>query len=300
VTPDKSISLKTLAAASIGVAVLVLALKLVAWRMTGSLALFSDAMESIVNVVTAVTTLVALRVALKPADDGHPYGHQKAEYFAAVLQGSLILLAALSIFVAVYRGLVDPTPIQQAWSGLGVNIAAGVVNALWSYVLVREGRRRRSPALSAEGKHLYADVMSSIGVAAGLVLATLTGLPWLDPLLAAGVGIHVLWSGMMLIRESVGGLMDESLPPRLLNRIEAAIAESGTGAIEAHDLRSRVAGAMHFIEFHLVVPASMTVGESHLICDRIEAAIRDEVGKALITIHVEPDDKAKRSGVIVA
>lgn len=298
-TQPKGASLNRIALASIAIAVIVLVLKMVAWRMTGSLALFSDAMESIVNVVTAITTLVALHVAMTPPDSDHPYGHQKAEYFAAVLQGSLILLTAFAIFAAVYRGLVDPKPIQQAWSGLGVNIAAGVLNAIWSFVLISEGRKRRSPALKAEGRHLYADVLSSVGVAAGLALATLTGLPWLDPLLAAGVGVHILWSGMTLIRDSVGGLMDESLPPRLLKRIETAIAESGTGAIEAHDLRSRVAGAMHFIEFHLVVPASMTVGESHRICDRIEDAIRDEVGKALITIHVEPPEKAKQSGVQV-
>jgi cation diffusion facilitator family transporter len=292
-------ALTRIAAGSIVVGVVVLLLKLAAWWLTGSVALYSDAIESIVNVVAAVAALYAVQLAQKPADREHPYGHHKAEYFAAVLEGALILAAAFAIITAAWRAYSAAAPIDKPWDGLAVNFAAGLINAAWCYVLMREGRRRRSPALLADGRHLLADVISSAGVMAGLAAAYVTGLPWLDPLLACIVALNILWSGMRLIRESVGGLMDEAVNPQLMIGIRAAIADGGDGAIEAHDLRSRVAGSATFIEFHLVVPSSMTVGESHTICDRVEAAIRKEVEGAVITIHVEPPEKAKHKGVVV-
>jgi cation diffusion facilitator family transporter len=292
-------ALTRIAAGSIVVGVVVLLLKLAAWWLTGSVALYSDAIESIVNVVAAVAALYAVQLAQKPADREHPYGHHKAEYFAAVLEGALILAAAFAIITAAWRAYSAAAPIDKPWDGLAVNFAAGLINAAWCYVLMREGRRRRSPALLADGRHLLADVISSAGVMAGLAAAYVTGLPWLDPLLACIVALNILWSGMRLIRESVGGLMDEAVNPQLMIGIRAAIADGGDGAIEAHDLRSRVAGSATFIEFHLVVPSSMTVGESHTICDRVEAAIRKEVEGAVITIHVEPHEKAKHKGVVV-
>jgi cation diffusion facilitator family transporter len=291
--------LTQIATASIAIGLLVFLLKLWAWWMTGSVALYSDAVESIVNVVAACAALYAVKLAQKPADKEHPYGHHKAEYFSAVLEGALILAAAFAIFSAAYRGFMQPAIHIAIWQGLLVNCVAGVINGVWCWVLLREGKAQKSPALVADGRHLLTDVISSFGVVIGLAAATGTGLPWLDPLLACLVAINILWSGVRLIRESVGGLMDEAVNPKLMANIQGVIAQQGLGAIEAHDLRTRVAGSATFIEFHLVVPESMTVGDAHVICDRIEAGIRSETGDAIITIHVEPPEKAKHKGVVV-
>jgi cation diffusion facilitator family transporter len=298
-TPASGTSITAIAAVSIVVGVVVLALKFWAWWLTGSVALYSDAVESIVNVVAAAAALYAVHLAQKPPDREHPYGHHKAEYFAAVLEGALILAAAYAVFAAAWRGYSAPQPIEHPWQGMAVNAAAGALNGAWCWVLFREGARRRSPALMADARHLWSDVVSSAGVLIGFGAAALTGLLWLDPLLACLVALNILWSGLRLIRESVGGLMDEAVGPRVMATLKQAIASGGDGALEAHDLRTRVAGSATFIEFHLVVPAEMTVGQSHAICDRIEAAIRGEVPGSTITIHVEPPEKAKHRGVLV-
>jgi cation diffusion facilitator family transporter len=287
------------AASSIAVGVAVLALKYLAYHLTGSVALLSDAIESIVNVLTAIAALVAIRFAAQPADKDHPYGHHKAEYVSAVIEGVLIVIAALAILRAAWDAYLVPRMIDAPWLGLAVNAAATVVNLLWAAILIRQGRKLRSPALAADGRHLMTDVVSSLGVIAGLVLAVYTGIRFLDPLLAALVALNILWSGWKLMKESAGGLLDEALPEEALERIRAAIAKNADGAIEAHDLRTRHAGPMTFVEFHLVVKGSMSVTEAHDICDRLERAIKAEVHDAMISIHVEPDDKAKHSGIVV-
>jgi cation diffusion facilitator family transporter len=291
--------LTKIAAASIVVGLVVFALKMWAWWITGSVALYSDAVESVVNVVAAIAALYAVHLSQKPADKEHPYGHHKAEYFAAVIEGALILAAAFAILSSAYRSFNNPIPVDAPWQGMAINIFAGAINAVWCWVLLTQGKARRSPALLADGRHLLTDVISSGGVVVGLAAATVTGLPWMDPLFACLVALNILWSGLHLIRESVGGLMDEAVEPKLMASIQTAISQQGDGAMEAHDLRTRVAGSATFIDFHLVVPSSMTVGQSHTICDRIEAAIRQEVKGAIITIHVEPPEKAKHSGVVV-
>ena len=288
-----------LAAGSIAVGIVVLALKYLAWHLTGSVALLSDAIESIVNVATAVAALIAIRFAAQPADANHPYGHHKAEYISAVVEGALIIVAALAIFREAYAAFLAPRITDAPWTGLAVNGAATLINAVWCYVLITQGRQRRSPALLADGRHLFTDVVSSIGVFAGVSLAALTGYVILDPILAALVGVNVLWAGWRVMKESVGGLLDEAVPDDDLARIRAIIADHAEGAIEAHDLRTRHAGRMTFVDFHLVVKGSMTVTEAHEICDRLERAIKAEMQDALISIHVEPDDKAKHSGIVV-
>jgi cation diffusion facilitator family transporter len=293
-----TLTARQLALGSVAVGLAVFGLKLLAWWLTGSVALWSDAIESIVNVVSALAALYAVHLSAQPADREHPYGHHKAEYLAAVVEGALILAAAYAIVMAALAAWRAPALVAAPWSGLAVNLFAGAVNAGWCFVLLREGRRLRSPALVADGRHLMADVVSSLGVAAGLAAATLTGLPWLDPLLACLVALNILWSGLRLIRESVGGLMDEAADPKVVSALRQAIADSGDGAIQAHDLMTRVAGSATFVEFHLVVPAEMSVGVSHGICDRIESAIRAEVPGARITIHVEPPEKAKHKGAV--
>lgn len=287
------------ATVSIAVGIAVLALKYLAYHLTGSVALLSDAIESIVNVVTAVAALVAIRFAAQPADKEHPYGHHKAEYVSAVIEGVLIVIAALAILREAWAAYQSPRLLEAPWLGLAVNGVATAINSVWCTVLIRQGRKHKSAALVADGRHLWTDVVSSIGVFAGVALAAYTGIAFLDPLLAAFVALNILWAGWRLMKESAGGLLDEALPEETLVRIRAAISENADGAIEAHDLRTRRAGPMTFVEFHLVVKGSMSVTEAHDICDQLERAIKKIVDDALISIHVEPDDKAKHSGIVV-
>lgn len=288
-----------IAIGSIGIGCLVLALKGLAWWVTGSVALYSDALESIVNVAASLLALGALRFAARPADANHPYGHDKAEFFAAVIEGVLIVIAALSIFDQAWQAWREPRPLGMPAAGIGLNAMATVLNGGWSLLLLRTGRRLRSPALLADGRHLMADVVTSVGIVLGVGLTVLTGYLPLDPLIAAATGVYVLWSGMQMITSSVGGLMDAAPEPAVINRIRELVAESATGALEAHDLRTRHAGRLTFVEFHLVVPGSMTVAESHAICDRVEEALHAEMPHVAVTIHVEPPDKAKQHGVPV-
>ncbi len=288
-----------LAALSVAIAVAVLSLKAVAWWVTGSVALYADALESIVNVAAAIAALLAVRLSALPADANHPYGHSKAEYFSAVLEGALIIVAALLILHEAWGAFLSPRAPDQVGIGLAVSAVASGMNAAWALYLGRRGRALRSPALTADARHLWADVVTSVGVLVGVGLVALTGIFWLDPLLAALTAVNILFSGGRLLRESVGGLMDEAVPPATMERIRRIVAEQASGAIEAHDLRSRHAGRHTFLEFHLVVPGDMRVSESHEICDRIEAALKAELEGAIITIHVEPEGKAKQQGVPV-
>lgn len=278
---------------SIGVALTVMGLKYAAYKATGSIALYSDALESIVNLVTAVAAFWAVKVSSLPADRNHPFGHHKAEYLSAVLEGALIIVAALLIFREVYGHLVSPQPLEATGLGLAFNGAATVLNGAWSYFLMSRGRRWRSPALIADGHHLLTDVLTSVGVIAGLALAYLTGAAILDALLALAVAVYILWSGYRITLSSMSGLMDEAAGSELQQRIRECIKSSGNGAIEAHDIRTRRAGRVTFIEFHLVVPGTMTVHESHQICDSIEDKIESAIEGTEVVIHVEPEHKAK-------
>ena len=283
---------------SIGVALAVLGIKYVAYLMTGSVALFSDALESIVNVLTAVAALIAVRISSQPPDRGHPFGHHKAEYFAAVLEGALIIVAAMMIFHEAYQAIVAPRALTDPAAGMLVNGLATAINAGWAWVLISRGRAWSSPALEADGHHLFADVFTSVGVLAGLTLATLTGWTILDPLLAGAVAVNILRIGYNLAVESMSKLMDQAASPEIEARIAEAIRANGEGALQAHDIRTRTAGPQTFIEFHLVVPGEMTVEAAHDICDRLEDAIEEELANTDVVIHVEPDHKAKRKGAV--
>ncbi len=287
------------AAGSIAFGCAVLGLKGAAWWLTGSAALYSDALESTVNVAAGLIAWGALRFAAIPADANHPYGHDKAEFFAAVIEGVLITVAALLIFGQAWAAWRHPSLLDAPSAGIALNVVATAINAGWSTVLIQAGRRLRSPALAADGGHLLADVVTSVGIAAGLVLAIWTGLVVLDPLLAGATGVYVLWSGVRMISSSVSGLMDSAPEPAVVDRIRELVANSAAGAIEAHDLRTRHAGRLTFLEFHLVVPGGMTVADAHRICDRIEDALKAEMAHLMVTIHVEPEEKAKRGGVPV-
>jgi cation diffusion facilitator family transporter len=290
---------RNLAAGSIVVGLVVLALKTAAWWVTGSAGLFSDAAETVVNVAASVITLSAIRVAARPADENHPYGHEKVELFAAIIEGVMIVVAAAMIASQAYESFRHPQPLGDLRLGLALNAVSSALNGGWAWLLLRQGRRLRSPSLRADGHHLMADVVTSAAVLIGVSLVLLTGIEWLDPGVAALAALLVLRSGVHVIRESVGGLMDAAPSPEIVERIRAIVAAEAEGAIEAHDLRTRHTGRLTFLEFHLVVPALMTVQDAHAICDRIEAALRAELQDMLITIHVEPEGKAKHHGVIV-
>jgi cation diffusion facilitator family transporter len=288
-----------LALGSILVSLIVLGLKVLAYVLTGSVALYSDALESVINVVTAITAAAALWFSAQPADRNHPYGHHKAEYLSAVLEGVLITLAAISIFRSAYFGFFNPQPINAPVEGLALSAVATAINGLWAFILIRVGRREFSMALTADGKHLLTDVVTSVGVFIGLIGAVAFDLPILDPILAAFVALNIVWMGVMLMRESLGGLMDEAVEVDMLDGIKAIIAQEAEGAIEAHDIRTRRAGRAIFVEFHLVVHGAMSVSDAHDICDRIERALQKDVEGAQVTIHVEPDNKAKHQGIVI-
>lgn len=288
-----------LAAASVLVALVVLGLKYAAYAVTGSVALFSDALESIVNVVAGLVALWAVSVANRPADTDHPFGHHKAEYFSAVVEGVLIVLAALLILNEAWSAYLDPQPLETPFLGMAINAGATAINLFWATFLIRKGRDLRSPALDADGRHIMTDVVTSGGVLVGLLLAVATGWTILDPALAALVAVNILREGFKVVTKSLSGLLDQALDPADEARVRAIVSAQADGAIEVHDLKTRCAASAVFIEFHLVVPGEMTVGASHAICDRIEAALEAAFEGAQVIIHVEPDDEAKQVGVPV-
>ncbi len=277
----------------------VMGLKLVAWYVTGSVALLSDGLESTVNVVAAFIAYFVIRYAKRPPDEDHQFGHYKAEYISAVLEGVLIVVAALLIIQEAVGALRDPQLLEAPVLGLAINAAAGVINAVWATILIRVGKTHRSVALTADGHHIMSDVVTSAGVFVGLVGAVATGYAILDPVLAILVALNILYQGWKVISHSVSGLMDRAIEPEEEEALKKAIADNAMGSLGAHGLKSRRAGPAAFIDFDLVVPAAMTVGEAHRICDRLEDAIGKVVAGAVTNIHVEPESE-KAHGVRIA
>jgi cation diffusion facilitator family transporter len=295
---QKTTQVQRLAFWSIPIAIGVLGLKMLAWWFTGSVALLSDGLESIVNVVAAIVAFAVIGYAAKPADASHPFGHHKAEYFSAVIEGVLIVVAALLIVSEAIPAIFSPKLPETPALGLAINLAAGIINAVWAYMLIRAGRTYRSPALLADGHHILSDVVTSVGVLVGLVLAIASGYAVLDPLLAVIVAFNILYQGWKVIARSIDGLMDRAVPAEEEDAIKKAIAANATGSLGVHDLKTREAGAAIFVDFHMVVPAAMPVGEAHDICDRLEDAIREVHAGAKIAIHVEPEGE-KAHGIRV-
>ncbi|MDL2405051.1 cation diffusion facilitator family transporter [Rhizobium calliandrae] len=291
-------TIKRLALWGIPISLGVMGLKMLAWWVTGSVALLSDGLESLVNVVAAFIAFFAIRYAQKPADHDHPFGHHKAEYLSAVTEGAMIIVAALMIVQGAVGHLSNPQPMQAPVLGLAINFAAGVLNVLWALTLIRAGREHRSPALTADGQHIMSDVYTSVGVLIGLLLAIGTGFPIFDPVLAILVAINILYQGWKVTSNSIDGLMDKAVLPEEEMVIKQAIATHAEGSLGVHDLKTRRAGAVTFVDFHLVVPAAMPVRQAHRICDRLEDAIRAIHAGAEITIHVEPEGE-KAHGIRV-
>jgi cation diffusion facilitator family transporter len=278
---------------SIAAAVATIGLKSWAWWLTGSVGLLSDAMESVVNLVAALMALGMLTLAARPPDDEHHYGHGKAEYFSSGLEGALILVAACGIAMAAYDRLLHPQPLQALGLGLGVSVLAALVNFAVAMVLLKAGRRHGSIVLEADAQHLLTDVWTSAGVLLALGAVALTGWQRLDPIIAFGVALNIVWSGFMLMRRSTAGLLDATLPAEENARIDDILDGYRCQGYEFHDLRTRQSGADRFMTVHVLVPGAMTVKAGHDLLERIEADIRAGVGEITVVTHLEPlDDPA--------
>jgi len=282
-------SLKRFAWLSIGAAIFTIFLKTGAYFLTNSVGLLSDAMESFVNLAGGVMALTMLIVASRPADSDHVYGHSKAEYFSSITEGILILGAAIGIIYAATQRLIDPHPLEQLGIGLGVSIAASLVNFIVARILLNAGKKHHSITLEADARHLLTDVWTSVGVIGGVALAGLTGWVLLDPVIAILVALNIVWTGYQLIRRSVSGLMDEVLPENEQNLIRAVMAKYREQGVDFHALRTRQAAARRFISVHVLVPGEMTVHDAHHIVEDIEDDIRASLG-GVVTVftHLEP------------
>jgi cation diffusion facilitator family transporter len=285
--------LRALVWLSVLAALVTIGLKGTASWLTGSVGLLSDALESGVNLLAALTAYLSLRYSQRPADATHTYGHEKMEFFAAGVEGTLIVLAGVGTgWVAVNR-LIQPAELKSLGLGTGLALVASAINLVVGVILVRVGRRHESIVLEADGKHLLTDVWTSVAVVTGLIVVWATGVPVLDPIVAILVGAHITFAGLRLIRRSFDGLMDHALPDDVQAELRAAIRANLPVGMAFHALRTRQAGARKFADFHLLVPGKMTVREAHDLGDKVEEALRAAVPGVEVTIHVEPvEDQA--------
>ena len=272
---------------SISAAIVTIALKLVAWRLTGSVGLYSDALESFVNLAAAIMALAMITIAARPPDDGHPFGHDKAEYFASGVEGALILLAAVAIAWAAVGRLLHPQPIERAGLGLAVSVLASLVNLAVARVLIAVGRKHHSIALEADGHHLMTDVFTSAGVLVGIGAVALTDWIVLDPLVAIAVAVQIVWMGVQLMRRSWKGLLDAAVPEGELAALQAVLDRHGSGEVSFHAVRTRQAGARRFVSMHVLVPGAWTVARGHELLERIEDDVRRVIPNANVSTHLE-------------
>jgi cation diffusion facilitator family transporter len=274
---------------SVATALGTIALKGLAWQLTGSVGLLSDALESLVNLAAAGLALAMLRVAASPPDEKHPYGFSKAEYFSAGIEGALIVLAAAGIVLAAVPRLVEPQPLDMPLLGLGLTALATALNLTVARVLMRAGRRSNSITLEADGQHLMTDVWTSLGVIAGVGVVYVSGWLLLDPLIALAVAVHIVWTGIGLLRRSVSGLLDAAIPHDDQREVTRLFAEySRRYGVTFHALRTRRAGMRRFVSFHMLVPDAWTVAHAHRLSEEIEERIREMVPGASIFTHIEP------------
>jgi cation diffusion facilitator family transporter len=281
---------------ALGVGALVFALKLLGAWFTGSVGVLSDALESSVNIVAAIVTAWAVGVASRPPDEGHPYGHDKAESLSSLLEALLIGVAAALVMTAAFGRLSDPQPLEFSPFGMGLTVLASLINFWLGRYLVGVGQRLHSAALEADGKHVLSDVITSLGVLAGVLLATWTHVLWLDPALALAVAGLLFWTAYRLLRQHINSLMDAALEPQDILAVQTVLERERNNYLEFHDLRTRISGKRKFVDFHLIVPAGLSVLESHTLCDRLETAIETALPNSSVTIHVEPEDFALARG----
>ena len=285
---DHRASLTRFAWLSIVAAVVTITLKVVAYWITDSVGLLSDAAESVVNLVAAVVALVALTVAARPPDDGHHFGHTKAEYLSAVVEGVMIFVAAVYIVVAAVERLINPVELDNVGIGLAISVVASLVNGGVAVVLLRVGRRERSLTLEADGKHLMTDVWTSAGVVVGVLLVALTGWLRLDPVIALLVGLNIVRTGWGLISTSVDGLLDRSLDPERRARVEEVLERYAGEEVRFHAVRTREAGHRSFVTLHVLVPGSWSVQRGHDLAEEVEQALRAAVDFCEVATHIEP------------
>lgn len=291
--PESRKSLTRFAWISIGAALLTIGLKTAAYLITGSVGLFSDAIESLVNLLGGIMALAMLTIAARPADEDHAYGHGKAEYFSSGLEGGLILVAAISIAVAAALRLFAPKPLEELGIGIAISLAASVVNLVVALLLLRAGRKHNSITLEANAHHLLTDVWTSVGVIAGIGLVVATGWQWLDPIVALLVAANITRTALGIMRRSVGGLMDAAIPPQDLEAVRKIFQTYEANGVKFHALRTRQAGARRFISVHVLVPGDWTVHRGHELLEQIEADIRVAVSDSTIFTHLESlDDPA--------
>lgn len=273
---------------SIGAAVATITLKTVAWKLTGSVGLLSDAVESVVNLLAAVVALWALRFAAEPPDAEHRFGHSKAEYFASGFEGLGILGASIAIAVTAWERIVDPRPIEAAWLGIGVSAAASAINGAVAFVLFRAGRRLDSITLRSDAHHLMTDVWTSAGVLAGVALVQVTGWHILDPVVALAVATNIVWMAGRILLETAHGLLDKTIPEGEQASLERLLSQYRTGDVTLHAVRTRQAGPVRFVDMHVLVPGSWNVQRGHDLCEEIEAKIRAILPRASVLTHLEP------------
>ena len=273
---------------SIGAAIATIGLKSLAYWLTGSVGLLSDAVESLVNLVGATVALAMLTIAARPADEDHLYGHSKAEYFSSGVEGTLILLAAIAIGVSAVLRLLAPQPLEHTGLGLLLCALASLVNFGVARILLRVGKRFTSITLEADARHLLTDVWTSGGVIVGVAAVTLTGWERLDPLLALAVAVNILWSAVGLVKRAVSGLMDAALPPEDHQRIQGVFRRYETQGIHFHALLTRQAAARRFVAVHVLVPGQWTVQRGHELLEQIEADLRDVLPEVHVLTHLEP------------
>ena len=285
---------------SVSAGLVTLLLKFGAYLLTGSVGLLSDALESMVNLTAALIAFGAITIADRPPDSSHTYGHDKAEYFSSGAEGTLILIAAISIIYAAVQRLLNPLPLENLGIGTVIVIIASAINLGVSRILLRVAKEHDSIALAADAHHLMTDVWTTVVVVGGVLLAGATGWLFLDPLLAMGVAVNIIWTGVKLLRRSVGGLMDLALPPEEVEAIQDAITLVVGEETPYHGLRTRKSGSRRFIDFHLLLPGQNSIQESHDLTEAIEASIEQRLANAFVTIHVEPwEDASAWDGHIV-
>ena len=274
---------------SIAAAFLTLGLKTVAWYITGSVGMLSDALESIVNVAAAVMALTMLTIAARPADDDHAFGHTKAEYFSSGVEGALIFIAAISIIWTAIPRLLHPQPLEQIGLGLGIAMVASLINLAVALLLLKAGKQYRSITLEADAHHLLTDVWTSIGVLVGIGAVALSGWLILDPLIAIGVALNIIWTGWQLIRRSIDGLMDAALPSGEIEQIRAILDRYvANNGIQYNALKTRQAGSHKFIYVHILVPGSWLVQQGHDLLDTLETEIETTIDGSRVLSHLEP------------
>lgn len=286
-------SLSRFAWLAIAGAVVTIALKALAYYFTGSVGLLSDALESVVNLVAAIIALWALTMAHKPPDEEHPYGHTKAEYFSSIIEGMMVIAAAMVIGYAAYERILHPRDIAQVDIGLAVAAIASAINFAIAWQLLRAGKKYDSITLIADAKHLFTDVWTSVGVIVGVGLVAITGISIIDPIIAILVAFNIVYTGYRLIRESVYGFMDTAIPPEERRRLAAILERYAQQGIQHHGLRTRQSGRRRFVSFHLLMPGEWTVQKGHDVAEAVECEVRAAIPNVVVFTHMEPKGDAR-------